>query len=177
MTLTSSTTRHFVFLGLLTTMALVLSLFESTIGFVIPIPGAKVGFSNIILLSTLILFNLQDALFVSALKSLLLVLIVGQASSFIYSFTAGICSVLMMNLVLKIFQDKISEIGVSVIGAVTHNLVQVQVARWMLKNTAVYYYRPYLIFIGIITGCIVGLVVKYFTKHFKKILRGRYFEY
>lgn len=177
MRLTSSTTRHFVLLGLLTAIALVLSLFESIIGFVIPIPGAKVGFSNIILLSILILFNFKDALFVAILKSLLLVLIVGQSSSFIYSFTAGICSVFMMNGALKIFQDKISEIGVSVIGAVTHNLIQVQVARWMLKNTAVYYYRPYLIFIGIITGCIVGLVVKYFIKHFKRILGGGYFEY
>lgn len=177
MSLTSSTTKHFVLLGLFTTIALVLSLFESTIGFVIPIPGAKVGFSNIILLSVLILFQLKDALFVASLKSLLLVLLVGQPSSFIYSFTAGISSTIIMYFALRIFKENISEIGVSVLGAVTHNIVQVQVARWVLKNTAVYYYRPYLILVGIVTGFIVGLVVKYFVKHFKKILRGGFFEY
>ena len=110
MSLTSSTTKHFVLLGLFTTIALVLSLFESTIGFVIPIPGAKVGFSNIILLSVLILFQLKDALFVASLKSLLLVLLVGQPSSFIYSFTAGISSTIIMYFALRIFKENISEI-------------------------------------------------------------------
>lgn len=164
-----SNTRTYVNLSLLTALSLAISLIESMIPMPVPIPGAKLGFSNIIILVSIYIYDYKKALGVSVLKSFLLVLITGQAMSFFYSFVGAIFSTTVMYISLKKVSEEFSMIGVSELGAFFHNLGQIIVAVIFMSNLKMFYYFPILVFIGIFTGFFVGLSSGFIIKHLKKI--------
>ena len=82
----------------------------------------------------------------------------------IYSLSAGVISTLVMWLFskTKIF----GAVGFSILGALTHNLVQTVVAL-ILLGTGVLYYAPFLIFSAIISGGFIGFLAKILDKKIK----------
>lgn len=150
-------TRKIIFLSLLTTISLIISIFENSIPLPIISPGAKLGLSNIIILTTLLAFGLKDTLVVVLLKCIIFTIVVGNPISLIYSVFSGIMSAIVMHLVNKYFNNLFSEIGVSVFGAITHNISQVFVAVVMLNNVRIFVYLPILILTSIFTGVFVGI--------------------
>ena len=154
-----------VYLALLVAGGLVLGLFESMIALPVPIVGAKLGISNIVVLTALVLYGFKDGLLVAILKSLLLMLVTGAVSSFIFSFVGTILSLFSMYLALKYLKKSLSLIGVSLIGASFHNFGQVLCASLILRTTLIFAYLPILLIIGIFTGFFVGLSTIYLTKN------------
>jgi len=55
-------------------------------------------------------------------------------------------------------RGRLSLVGVSIVGAVTHNLTQLGMAAWLLRQWAILVYLPYLLLFAIPTGMFVGLV-------------------
>lgn len=163
-------TKKLVFLSLLTALALVISLIEQMFPVPIGIPGAKLGISNIVILTTLVVFGFKEAIIVAILKSILLMLITGSVTSFWYSFAGAICSSLGMGLAYRFLHPPFSLIGVSEIGAISHNLGQLTVAMIVFSNYKLYYYMPVLTLLGLATGFFVGLASNYLTKHLKKVI-------
>lgn len=161
-------------LSLLTAMALAVSLIEHYIPLPIPIPGAKLGLSNIILLVSLYFYGFKSALVIGIMKSFLLVLITGFVTSFFFSLTGAIFASIFMNLALKGLDRSFSFIGVSEIGAFFHNFGQVLVSVIVMENIKMYYYFPLLVFIGTFSGFFVGLSSNYLIRHMEKIGRVRY---
>ncbi|WP_236785227.1 Gx transporter family protein [Anaerococcus ihuae] len=159
----------YINLALLLALSLAISLIESAIPMPVPIPGARLGFSNIIILVSIYLYDFKKALCVSILKSFLLVLITGSVMSFFYSFVGAIFSTTAMYFSLKKINDDFSLIGVSEIGAFFHNLGQILVAIFFMQNIKMFYYFPVLVFIGIFTGFFVGLSSNFIVEHLKKI--------
>ena len=159
----------YINLSLLLALSLAISLIESTVPMPVPIPGARLGFSNIIILLSICLYDFKKALCVSVLKSFLLVLITGSVMSFFYSFVGAIFSTTAMYFSLKKVNDDFSLIGVSEIGAFFHNLGQIIVAIFFMQNIKMFYYFPVLVFIGIFTGFFVGLSSNFIVEHLKKI--------
>lgn len=159
----------YINLALLLALSLSISLIESTVPMPVPIPGARLGFSNIIILLSICLYDFKKALCVSVLKSFLLVLITGSVMSFFYSFVGAIFSTTAMYFSLKKVNDDFSLIGVSEIGAFFHNLGQILVAIFFMQNIKMFYYFPVLVFIGIFTGFFVGLSSNFMVEHLKKI--------
>ena len=94
-------------IGLLTAMALAISLIEHMIPIPVPIPGAKLGFSNMIILLTLYFYGLKSALLVGILKSFLLMLITGSVTAFFYSFAGAILASISMGLSLNLLNTSI----------------------------------------------------------------------
>lgn len=150
-------TRKIIFLSILTTISLIISIFENSMSLPIISPGAKLGLSNIIILTTLLAFGLKDTLIVVMLKCIILTIIVGNPISLIYSVFSGIMSTIVMYLVNKYFNNLFSEIGVSVLGAITHNISQTFVAVIMLSNVRIFVYLPILSLTSIFTGVFVGI--------------------
>lgn len=150
-----------VYTSLLVAMALAVSLIERMIPLPVAIPGAKLGLSNMVILVTLILFGFTRGMIVATLKSVLLMMIIGFGPSFIYSFVGAIFSTITMWIALELFNRRIrlfSIIGVSIIGAVSHNVAQLSAAAYILKSLLVYsYFLPVLTLIAIATGYFVGL--------------------
>jgi len=159
-----------IFLSLLTSIGLALSVLESTIPLPIAVPGAKLGLSNMVILVSLVIFGFKEAFVVGVLKSIVLVLITGSISSLIYSLSGAILSCITMFIVYKYFTKFFSLVGVSIFGAVAHNIAQVSVASAMMYNYKIYSYLPILLLMSLFTGYFVGLSSIYISKGLKKTL-------
>lgn len=163
-----SKTNKYIFLALLTSGALVLSVIESMIPLPIAVPGAKLGLSNMIILSTLIIFNYKSTLFVSVLRSFLLLMVVGNPISFIYSLFASVFSLTTMYIINKYFSKFFSLLGVSIFGALAHNFAQIAIACVILENVRMFTYLPIMSIFSLFTGYFVGYVSIYLIRNLKK---------
>lgn len=157
--------KKIVFLSLLTSMALAISLLEQAIPLPFIAPGAKLGLSNIVILLSLLLYGQLEGITVSLLKSFLLLLVTGSVTSFWYSAAGAFLSSLIMGLALKFLYPRLSLIGISEIGAFSHNLAQVFVASLVIGNFSVFIYLPILTLLSLVTGYFVGLAVKLIGPH------------
>lgn len=157
-----------VFLALLVSMGLALSIIESLMPVPFIAPGAKLGLSNIVILITLVLFGLREALTVGIIKSIVLVLVTGSVSSLFYSLAGSILSCISMYMIYRNFPRVFSLIGVSIFGAIAHNFAQVMVASIMLNNFKIFSYYPLLLLMGLFTGYFVGLASIFIKKNLDK---------
>ena len=150
-----SSTRKMTALALTVSFALILSFVESRIPAFVAIPGIKVGLANIAVIFTLYKFGIKEAAAVSAVRVLLVSMLVGSPVSLIYSITGAVLSLSVMFLLKKL--TPLSEVTVSVAGGVTHNIGQIGAASVMLGTNVVVYYLPFLLLSGTIAGVVVGI--------------------
>ena len=144
--------------GLLTALALILGYVESLIPLSPGIPGVKPGLANIVVLSGLYYLPPQEVLAVSAARILLLGFLFGNSASIAYSLAGGILSFAVMLVLLR--AGGFSPVGVSIGGAVSHNIGQLAVAACVLKSTSVFWYLPVLLPAGLVTGFLTGILTK-----------------
>ena len=151
--------RKITYLGLFLCLAIIINLIESLIPSII-VPGARLGFSNIVIMVILYKYGFKESLIVLILRILLVGVFRGTLLSypFYMSLFGGLSSILVMKAVkaIKLF----TEIGVSVCGAVMHTIAQICVAIVMFDTIEISFYLPYLLIISLVTGVIVGLTCK-----------------
>lgn len=164
--------KKFTRLTMLLSLSVVLNIFES----IIPlfngiIPGLKLGLANSIILLIIYLFSFKDALYVSILRVFLVgILRTGLFSvTFAFSLGGALLSVVMMSLAKS--KTKLSIIGVSIIGSITHSIGQIMVAMLVLKTHNIIYYLPWLLVFSIPTGIFIGMISKELVKYFEKRLK------
>ncbi|MBF0540006.1 MAG: Gx transporter family protein [Nitrospirae bacterium] len=125
-----------------------------------PIPWLRFGFANIIALTTLILFGFKAAMFVTIIRIVIGSMIIGTflGPAFIMSLTAGISATLFMGLFYTLFGRLFSPIGISLIGALFHNLAQLGTAYFLFIHNlnAMLMIAPLIILIGIFSGALNG---------------------
>ena len=163
-------TQRYIFLSLLTSAALILSIIEGMIPLPYIAPGAKLGLSNIIIMTTIVVFGFKDAFLIVIIRSILLMLIATNPITFIYSISSGIISTIIMSLSYKYLGNAFSLIGISVLGAMAHNTTQVTVAAILFSTIDLYYYLPILSLVSIFTGCFVGYTSIFVTDNLEKTL-------
>jgi heptaprenyl diphosphate synthase len=160
--------RDMVYLSLLATFAIVVHSLEMV--FPSPLPWLRLGLANIMTLATLIHFGLKAALFVTLIRVLVGSFLVGSFLNpgFFLSFSGGIMSTLAMGLVISIFKRAFSPVGVSLIGAFTHNLTQIAVAYIMIvKRKEVFLLVPVILALAILTGTFNGIASTILANHLK----------
>lgn len=160
--------RRYSVLGLLTTVALVLSYVEA----ILPpiwsaVPGIKIGLPNIIIIFILYKTGLKDAVTVSAIRLFLVALLFGNAMTLAYSAAGAILSLSLMTLCKKL--NLFSTVGVSIVGGVAHNLGQILVAMAIFETSQIGYYMLVLAVTGTVAGVFVGIVASVILKRFEKI--------
>ena len=107
------------FLGLCTSLALILAYVEIILGPLFPaIPGIKMGLPNIVIVFLLYRKGIMSALCVSFVRIVLVSILFGNAMSFLYSLAGAALSLVVMILLQKL--NIMSAVGVSVAGGVTH---------------------------------------------------------
>lgn len=150
--------------GILASLCLVFSYLETLLPLTFIAPGVKIGLANGIALLLILKSDVKGAFFVNIIRILLSNLLFVHPFALVYSLTAGIISTLVMWLVskTKIF----GTLGFSILGALTHNVVQTVVAL-ILLGTGVLYYSPFLIFSAIISGSLIGFLAKILDKKIK----------
>lgn len=156
-------------IALLSAYALALHGFESLIP--MPIPWLRVGLANIITITTFILFGFRAAMMVTLIRVTIASIFSGSflGPGFILSMGGGVSSILAMGSVFYIAPGLFGPIGLSLIGALFHNLSQLFLAYIMFiqKMEPVLLITPILILIGTITGMINGLVADLLIKGLK----------
>ena len=153
-------TRRVTNLALLVSIGLVLSIIESTFPPLLPVTGAKLGLANIATVIALYMFGPWMALEVTVLRSVIGGLLRGSVVGLFLSFSGGLVSTLVMIFLYVLFDGTFSVVGVSVAGAVTHNVVQLLAAYLLVRHLALFYYMPYLILIAVPTGLFVGFAAR-----------------
>ncbi|HOM01709.1 MAG TPA: Gx transporter family protein [Acetivibrio sp.] len=158
-----------ILLGLFVSQALILSIVESWIPVPAPVPGVKLGLANIITVITIIFFGFREALAVVFVRCVLSSIFGGGGwMLFLFSVTGGILSAAVMSLLYKSGRDKFSITGISIAGAISHNIGQILVAAFFMKDLAVAVVLPVLLISGCIMGFFVGLVSSFLEGALRK---------
>ena len=66
--------------------------------------------------------------------------------------------------------EVLSIVGVSVVGAVFHNIGQILVAMFMLESTVLLYYLPFLLVSALVCGVLIGILGSMMSKRLAKLL-------
>ena len=153
-------TRRLVFLSLLVALGTVLHVVEGMFPIPLPLPGVKLGLANIVTLFAIYLYGLRAGLAVATARVLLGSLIGGVflSPAFLLAFSGAIASTLVMAWLFK-HTSCFSVIGISMAGAIGHNMGQLLAASLILRSSAVFYYLPFLLLAGIPTGLFTGYIL------------------
>ena len=148
--------KDIAFFGMCISLALALAYVEMLMPpLFASVPGIKMGLPNIILIFLLYRRGLVPAITVSLLRMVLVTLLFGNTMAFLYSLAGGVLSMAVMALLKRL--NFLSTTGVSVAGAVTHNVGQILVAMWLLNTAELGYYLIVLAVTGTIAGLLIGL--------------------
>lgn len=152
--------RQIAIIGLLVSIGLCLHLIEAMLPLKLIIPGAKIGLANIVILIGLVLYGFQGGGLILLLRLLLTSILAGTllTINFYLSLTGGVLSFAVMYFLYTYFRDQFSLVGISVAGAVSHNLGQLVTSYLIIDNPGIFYYWPYLVLLAVPTGISVGLV-------------------
>ncbi len=152
------TTRQLTLCGVLTTLALALSVAENQIPLTmaIPIPGIKLGLANIVTVFALYALGPARAILILLARCTLGALFAGNMNALLFSLMGGLAAMGMMILLSRL--RALSVYGVSIGGAAAHNCGQIAAAVLTLGNTAPLYYLPILLGVSLFTGAFTGLV-------------------
>lgn len=132
------------------------------------VPGLKLGLANIITLVVLVFFGFKDALLVVVARCILAAFFGGGFAAFLFSITGGILSTIVMGLMLGKGSKIFSLLGISITGALSHNIGQLIAACFIMKDLAVMAYLPVLLVFGAVTGCFTGICSTLLTNALKK---------
>ena len=162
-------TKRLVTLSSLIAVAMILSYIESLIPVFIPIPGVKLGLSNIASVFTLYTLGAPCAICVLLIRVTLSSLLFGSITSFLYSMSGAILSLVAMCLLHRL--TSLSPIGVSTVGGVLHNIGQVAMAALIMDSGAILLYLPVLFVSGTVAGVVIGIAGGILAKRLEKILK------
>ncbi len=153
-------TRRICFDAVFTASAMMLSYLEVLIpfGLILPLPGFKPGFANLVTVLVFVLVSKQDAAIVSALRILLMGMIFGSAVSLFFSALGGLFSYLVLLLAGRICR-RCSYLGVSVLCAAAHNLGQLIAAVCLFGSEILLSYLPVLLLAAVLCGSLTGVAL------------------
>lgn len=153
--------------------ALIMGVIETLIPLDFIAPGVRLGLANVVVLTAIYLFSWRDVLGIILLKSFIPSMLFGTVFTFLYSLSGSLLSFAVMYALIRLLRGRLSPVGVSVCGAIAHNVGQLLVASCLVSSAAVFAYLPVLLVSGVITGILVGTAVgvtlKYIETHLKLI--------
>lgn len=168
---TDSKIKHLAILAMFAALSFGIYALESLIPNPIPIPGIKLGLSNIIILIVLKRYRLRSAALVLTVRLLLSALLFGSLMSLIYSAVGAILCILTEMLTDRFLHGKGLYVTASV-GALFHNAGQLAVALLFTRTAGVIIYAPYLAIAGILTGLLTGLCAHFVLKKLPELERS-----
>jgi heptaprenyl diphosphate synthase len=133
-----------------------------------PLPWLRFGFANIIALTAIVLYGLRVGLMVTILRVFLGTILIGTflTPAFFLGLGGGIGSTLVMGYAYRRLHPLFSLVGISVMGAYTHNILQLTIVYLLfIRHSEVFYILPVLLLFGILAGTVNGFVTIYLTTY------------
>jgi heptaprenyl diphosphate synthase len=140
----------------MTALAIVFGYIEHLIPLPIGIYGIKLGIANLVTVVMLYALNAYSAFSINTVRIVLCSMLFGSFTSFWYSIVGGLLSFFVMIILKK--TNKFSPMGISICGAIAHNIGQIAVAIVILEEFKIALYLPILLISGAITGAIIGIL-------------------
>lgn len=162
----SNTGYQIALCGCLLAFAILLGYIEFLIPFSFGIPGVKLGLANLAVVLCFYMFGDKQAFIICILRILISSFLFGNVSSLLYSLSGGMTAFIVMMLVKRI--SFLGVASVSMFGAISHNIAQLMVAFLIVKVNVIFYYIPFLILFGALTGCLNGILAKIILERIKK---------
>ena len=157
--------RRIALCGILIALAMLLSYLESLVPIHMAVPGVKLGLANLVTIVALFRLGLRDTVVISVGRIVLSSVLFGNFAVLLYSLAGAFCSILAMVILKKC--KVFSVTGVSVGGAVCHNLGQIVVAVFAMENIRIFYYMAVLVLTGTAAGIAIGLLSVFVLKNIR----------
>ena len=169
----SNPTKKLIYLSSLTAAGLSLFVFETLIPH--PLPWVRLGLGNMAWLLALLLFGWKEAYLVTILKAILGTLILGtfMTPTSLFALAGGIAAVTATGAVYRAAPHLFSIVGLSVIGAVTHNITQLLMAYGVLvRRPEIFAFTWTFILSGFVMGILTGSIAHLLLVRLESIVAG-----
>jgi len=166
----NSPASHLTQLSLLIALGLILFLFESLMPR--PLPWLKPGLAHVATLVALYILGIRAAFVVVVLRILVGSIILGTLfnPAFLLSFCGGVAATFFMVLLKQFFSAYFSIFGISIGGAVVHNMTQlILVEKIIVRRLEIFYLIPIMIISSVVTGFIVAALSYFLIDRIFKI--------
>ena len=146
-------------LGVLFALSVALSALEGLFPLPLPIPGVRLGLSNIVVMYCIFTVGAGQGYALSVVKSGFVLITRGAVAAFI-SLCGGLLSVTVMLILCRGFKDSrytLSSVG----GAIAHNMGQLACA-WLLLGSglALLPFIPLLAVSGVVVGILTAMLLR-----------------
>lgn len=132
-----------------------------------PLPFLRLGLANLPLLLILQSIDYPSYFFILLLKAIGQGMVSGTLFSYLFliSLAGTMSSGYAMKLLKSLLKERVSLIGISVVGAFVSNLSQLQVASWIVYGPAIWVAAPLMLGLGMITSIILGVFGERYLRH------------
>jgi heptaprenyl diphosphate synthase len=147
-------------LAMLLALGIAANLVELAIPRIPVLPWLRLGLAQIFTLAVIVLYSPMEGVRFSVLRTLVAGFISGiPLTSFLFSGAGGIAAAIVMGGLWQALGSRgfLGLVGVSIAGAVTHNMVQIGIAYGLfVQNTAFLWQIPYALIFSLISGGAIG---------------------
>ena len=155
-------------MALLTAIALTIFMLEAQIPPLVPVPGVKLGLSNIVTVFAVFTLGSGSAIMILAARIFLGAVFAGNFSTIFYSAAGGALAILTtigLKVILKENQLWIS----GCLSAIAHSVGQMIVAVWATGTPSLLIYLPVLVVCSVFAGLFTGLCAQLLLKRGKDL--------
>ena len=149
-------TKKLTVMAMLTAIALTIFMVEAQIPALVPVPGVKLGLSNIVTVFAVFALGSKEAAAILFVRIFLGAVFAGNFSTIFYSGAGGLCAILMTIGLRKILTTKQLWVA-GALGAIAHSVGQMAMAVVITATPGLLAYLPVMIVCSIITGVFTGL--------------------
>lgn len=160
--------RKLTLMALLCAIALTIFMVEAQIPAPVPLPGVKLGLSNIITVFAVFVLGPWEGAAILFVRIFLGAVFAGNFSTILYSGAGGLCAILVTILLRRILNKKQLWVA-GCAGAIAHSIGQMVVAVLVTGTPSIAIYLPALIICSIITGLFTGLCAQLLVNRGKDI--------
>ena len=155
-------------MAMLCAIALTIFMVEAQIPPLVPMPGVKMGLSNIVTVFAVFALGPGEAAAILFARIFLGAVFAGNFSTIFYSAAGGACAILVTIGLRKILTNKQLWVA-GCIGAVAHSIGQMAMAILLTGTPSLIVYLPFMVVCSIITGMFTGLCAQVLVNRGKDI--------
>ena len=155
-------------MALLCAIALTIFMIEAQIPPLVPIPGVKLGLSNIVTVFSVFVLGPLEAAVILFGRIFLGAVFAGNFSSILYSASGGLLAILVTIGLRRILSTRQLWVA-GCLGAVAHSVGQMTAAVLVMGTVSIAVYLPIMIICSIVTGIFTGLCAQLLVNRGNKL--------
>ena len=164
-------TKRLTLMALLCAIALTIFMVEAQLPALVPLPGVKLGLSNIVTVFAVFALGPGEAAAILFVRIFLGAVFSGQMSTILYSGAGGLCAILVTIALRRVLTRKQLWVAGS-LGAIAHSCGQMAVAVWITGTVGIAVYLPVMILCSIFTGLFTGLCAQFLVDRGKDLWKA-----